>query len=541
MRQISELEDEDFSLLECAVEEASGKAPLRPNSASRPRELQGSLHIGLGAEDLENSSIAEQLESLLERLRLDSKRRVSSDSGAVSDLESCSVTALGEDLRQDREKCSLLFDTPHGEVSGGVEPSADIRSAGRNEVTDSSACGPTPNGGGRGKPIAGKNSDTLKATYSISRQRAQHAFTKRGRKNTTPHRDLEASSTHQNVVEKNAPLTKEVVRPRIVEQTAQTEVAQNHNRQQDNSELEPGEKTHLSTDQELVADTYEPNAEDSSSPTEGGPFITHWGKGRLKRSANNHNSRDYHSNRRPYNSQYTQYNRQRFGGVKQQRYPVRGHSGYTTFHGRDVTQSSHRNEVQQRGKGWETGGHYKTGKARDQFEREKSPQQRREQQQPVVSVSKKISSAPVTVAPAVQSTVSSAPSQVAPENPSQQKLSYASVTGSVGKNMAGAVAKPPLPPCNGVREQRHNPSSGQTDSATNGQISTSSCDTKEQRATVSDVVKEERDVASCGIKKQQTTATDDDDVQSFYQDIAASFNYNEVVEFLRKGEFTVST
>lgn len=498
------------------MEETSMKpSSLQPNTASQPHELHGPLHIGLAAEDLEDSSIAEQLEALLERLRLDSKGRISSDSGAVSDLDSCSVTTLGEEchMRQDNsERCSPLFD----KVSSEVRASTETRS-GRNKITDSTAYdGPAPHAGGRSKPTAGKNSDT---TYSKTRHRTPH--TKRGRK-STPQGDLEGSSSHQNVVEKNAPL-KEAVRSKVVQHTPQTEVAQNHSHKQDMKELEASEKTPFSADQQVAADTQqEPNTEGSSSPTEGGPFITHWGKGRLRRSVN---TRDYHSNRRPYSSQY---NRQRFGG---QRYSARGHLGNTTYYGRDAgTQSSHRNDFPQRQKGWETAAHYRTGKPREKFERDKSPQQRREQQ-PAVSAAKNISTDSIAIAPPIQSNAS-APSQVPSDNPSQQKLSYASVTGSVGKTTAaavGTITKQPPPPCNGIKEQIYTHDNGETDSTTNDQKSTSSCGTKEQ---VSSVVTEGR---SNGMNEQHTTTPDN--VQCCYQDIATSFNYHEVVEFLRKGEF----
>ena len=126
VRQISELNSEDFSLLQLAVSERE--------SQSTPT----TLHAHLEVEDLEDSSISEQLDRLLESLR-QSDDVCCSDSGAVSDLES-SGTGLEGGGRSNSVSTSVL-DTCNGSGSESLEDIVSIPLVGEVKYDKSSGQG----------------------------------------------------------------------------------------------------------------------------------------------------------------------------------------------------------------------------------------------------------------------------------------------------------------------------------------------------------------------------------------------------------------
>lgn len=135
VRQISELNSEDFSLLQSALSGREGQGT--------PTTLH---HAHLEVEDLEDSSISEQLDRLLESLR-QSDDVCCSDSSAVSDLEGSWTALEGEGISNSISISAL--DTCNGSGSEAPEDSVAIplveerhvEISGEEEHDDKGGCG----------------------------------------------------------------------------------------------------------------------------------------------------------------------------------------------------------------------------------------------------------------------------------------------------------------------------------------------------------------------------------------------------------------
>ena len=592
IRQISELDEGDFSLLECAVGEllmnvGSGGGAVG-YSDYHSCEQTHLLHIGLEAEDLEDISVAEQLDTILERLRADGKGRVSTDSGAVSDLESLSVTTLEEDYHQRKGANPQPPSSGDKSSRGRVELSGKAgEDADSDGVNNSSVCGlPVVHHiGEKGGVISEEAGVISEETRECMKEvhRTNRQCVREGEKGVSRW-DAE-TSTAQKVVRKPSS-SKEMTQTKITERKSRlprVEVVVLHHKR-DNSEQNPREKTPpMSTQQPQQTVTAEvAEKESSSSPTEGGPFITHWGKGRWKRG----NNRDYR-NRRTYNSQQQNYQpRQRYGntqGVNRSRYQsARGYSAHNTSN-KYTTLNGIRGETSH-------------SKSRESFERDKS---QRDQQPPVQPTSTGTHPEPDSPAPLIHTTAQTRSQAAAPlpEKPTQLKPSYASVTGSVGRYSGTNVAvKPPQPSLAAsvqnapvASEQKNTHISTETTKqntsipikqnlyATTEQDTSSEKDTSvpnkqnvstekntsnptkqipslatEQNTSIPNLFIEKSTSISSepslatkqsissewnrASKQNVTEQSASDDSSGLLQDIAASFNYSEVVEFLKKGE-----
>ena len=448
VRQISELDEEDFSLLQCAVGESGSYRELAEGASEVP------LHIGLEPEDLQDVSVAEKLETLLERLR-DARGRVSADSGTVSDVDS-SVAGPEEDTQgKTTEKCAL-FDTLCVEASGSVEIPGESRDGEKGNKTASSRDlleRATHGGDVRDRDSCEKDHSSTDSNGKAVQYGRQRVPRQRGVLNQPKPKKM-AEKSKVRVEEQKPKVTQAEV---IVQATY-------NNR--DN-------ETRLSGPHLLVAEAQQPESEDSSSLAEGGPFITHWGKGRWKRSGNY--SRDW--NRKQYNSQAPPHNRQRYSntqGFNRPRYFSKSTNPGNPTSDKYPPQNGHKKLQQQKG-----GESLGPQNGPSSLEREKSPsvqQGRNLSPRPKSSVSTTAAS----TGTAVQAPVLRKSPQ--PEK-SQKKLSYASVAGCVNTTKAGA------------------------------------------NTSVADKVPAAVATSGAGNAAKQRD-----------KDIAASFNFDEVVEFLWNGK-----
>ena len=437
VRQISELDDEDFLLLECAV----SRQPDQVNSShkqstatSDPDSCNGMLrvpsHIGLREEDMEDMSVTEQLECLLERLRMDGRGRVSTDSGAISDMESLSGTAVEEELegKQHRQgdgemksESKCVYSHPLNDTSSETMSIRESRTEHCDRASDVSGLEVCQ----LEKSASCVNKQTERVTNSQQQQQTRHRVTTTKRKivsgvggrerefrgvgNTTSrqrpsvkHPPLKESLTQtaRSVTEK----TSKIPRVELIEHPPHYKDAgpsefRHRNRQSFHHPPSQQEK-----EQDMLCEIEEDN---ESSPTEGGPFITHWGKGRWKRNNINggggsngasNNSRDY-NHKRHYNNtsqQFTSQSRQQFvgphgergGGYRQRsrdfsnRYSTRfdGHNRDSSFYNGGYKNTS--SFVRNRGKETQQQQHHGGSKTPNAFERHKVPpsQSSREEQ-----------------------------------------------------------------------------------------------------------------------------------------------------------------
>lgn len=401
VRQISELDGDDFSLLECAVGE-----PSRELEDGLTRVV--SLHIGLEAEDLEDVSIAEQLETLLEQLRLDAGGRMSADSGTVSDVDS-SVTTLEEDQRKSSEK--VVPCGTRGEVSGDTELMSGETGGveGTKGSLDRDLCETHFEVMDRAASGKGSTDCNVGKIHRVNR----HIPWNRGGKIAV----LEGVQfPPKKVDEKTVKLKETTTHPGVAQRKSKVPRAEVPQQAHCKGE---GELKDLNKKTVRFAEA-QPERASSSSPTEGGPFITHWGKGRWKRSGG---SRDW--SRNTHNSQ----SRQRYStaATTWPRYSARSHPSDK------YPPQSHRRTGRVQ-KGDSLGPQHGVNKSlTSQRERENSPgSQQRIDRSPAPTCKPSIP----TVGSALQSTVLS--------TSSEKKLSYASVAGCVsGNKTKPAVAEKP--------------------------------------------------------------------------------------------------
>lgn len=296
IRQMSELEDDDFSLLECAVAESLG-TELGHQTSAVP------LHIGLKVEDLEEVSIAEQLENLLEKLRMDAVGHISTDSGTVSDVDS-PKNALEEDQMKMSDKVPPLdvCDT----ASSSAQPSEET--PGTDDPSVQSSC---------------KRYRVVSSNETMSRSLDKHTPRERRRKgDRVEDGRIKPKENTLQLKHPQAPGQRPpVARGRVIQQV-------------------PHKEGYRELDMKMEQLTEAQPEQQECSLAEGGPFITHWGKGRWKRNG----GRNW--NRKPQNSQ-SSLSRQRFsapGGPSRPRYHTRNHNAaeHTTS---DKHSQNHRKQV----------------------------------------------------------------------------------------------------------------------------------------------------------------------------------------------------
>lgn len=411
IRQISELEDDDFSLLERAVAE-----PLCTEVGHQVCAVP--LHMGLRVEDLEEGSIAEQLENLLEKLRMDTVGHISTDSGTVSDVDS-SINALEEDRTKISEKVPPL--DVCGTASGSAQPSREAPGIGRTSVQ--STC--------KRDRVPSERHNNEAVSHSLDKHTPQERRRKGARMENGPVKPKE--NTLQLKPPQGPGQRPAVARARGIRSV-------------------PDKEGYQELDMKMAQLTEAQPDQQECSLAEGGPFITHWGKGRWKRN----NGRDW--NRKPHSSQNS-LSRQRLstpGGPSRPRYqPTRTHPAteHTTSH--KHSSQNHRKQVTMP-KADIPGLHNKTKVV--PFEREVPPKAT-------------LPKPNVSTTPATQNTVPSTLSEK-----TQKRLTYASIAGS---SKPSVTAQPKTP---------------------------------------------------------STTATADGILHS-NKTIAATFNYTEVVQFLRTSEY----
>ena len=464
VRQISELQDEDFSLLQRALSEplcevADSQSPVPPR-----------LHIGLGAEDLEEGSVAEQLEAVLEKLRLDNSVGVccSADSGAVSDLDMIDSCANGlAEGGGGRSESVVLLDACDDEESGscsGVVPRETGETTGPCgvEVGISSGQGVT-------ETLVETTEVSEKASTDSSRKITQidnvelhhvsgsreprHKITKSEplHRNTKP----EDAQVSRNTV-RTAVKTEEAIQPRMSQPKPKvsTSVIQHH----PPCGGSDGDRRAKVYSKSLPA-TAEPQSEreDGFPSTEGGgPFITHWRKGRWKRGEG---GRERNS-RKPHNQPHVQQRKEpdsTQGNTRRPRYSTK----------RDTRNSTLEN--------------YPTSSSSSGSHAGKPPTTHRY----TSSTAQKNTDTPVAL-PRTSSATTTVQSITAPET-SRGKLSYARVAGCVRTSKASS---------NGTSEKPG------------------------REGRVRDIA---GTVSQCGPA------------------VAASFNYNEVVQFLWSGKCSTNT
>ena len=642
VRQISELDDEDFSLLECAVSRPDqalvNPCHKRSIAISHCDSYDGSgllrvpLHIGLREEDMEDMSVAEQLECLLERLRMDGKGRVSTDSGAISDMESLSGTTVDEEEskphrehageKESESKC--LYSHPlNGESSETTLLSEGTRNS--NAVSGLEAC--------QLEKVGCVNKETERAvdSHSQQRHRVPSHVKKRGVGGGGGGREREFrgvgnTSMHQRPSTKHLPLKESLKQARgVAEKTnriPRVELIEHPHHKDDTSESRQKNRQsfhHHHNQQEkeesvlCVVSQESKREEDNDSPTEGGPFITHWGKGRWKRNnsggASGSSSRDY-NNKRHYNSsqQFTSQSRQQFvgsrggGGGGEYRQKARDFSNrYSTrfdTHNRDSSHNGYKNTssfVRHRGREVVGTNHAGGSKSSNTSERHKFPsgQSSREEQLSAGTVSNEAVSHVAT--PPISSSTTlvteSPPAVVAEKQPI--KLSYARVTGSTNTSSANKSVKtvPPTPvvvqhdqstPSTITKSQSNNVDQSVPLPASHRNKCTSVSPGRQDHKTIPTTQPEIMDhdrlahtptsspdntidnnidkttpipvdnttpemvdtLAVTSSTKYHDDGSDvgdsgdgDDGTKCYdYEIIAASFNYSEIVEFLRQGE-----
>ena len=330
MRQISELEEEDFSLLETTVR------------AGGSRDAAAVIQVELSETQM-SGSVAEQLDDLLERLRMEKRGRVSVDSGAVSDMESGSGAALDEEEASgNRGEMGSTTSSARGEMG-----SASFLSCGVENVESlDKGVGSVVNGPQvqlkhtAREHKTPENSDTEKlpsSSFSSSSFSSHRPYTKRKGWRESAQRETNETRTDYS---RSFPGKGSGAHGRGSEQRIRTPRAEviEHRRfgEPANFRSKPGGPPAPSGEQPGSESSREVDRE--VSPTEGGPFITHWGKGRWRK---NGGVRD--RGRRQYNPhQYTAHpaGGPKFGppsGVNRTRYPPsRGRSiGYHARHERD--------------------------------------------------------------------------------------------------------------------------------------------------------------------------------------------------------------
>ena len=463
VRQISELEEEDFSLLEAAVATGSG------------------VRLELG-EHL-SASVAEQLDDLLERLKTEKKGRVSVDSGAVSDMDSGSGTALEEEESSgNRGKVECTSSFPSHVVEDASKEKSLERGVGFNSVVNGQPQVELKHGSMERKTLENKKPSSSSISSSSSSSRRQYMKRKGGL-------DAAQRETNDNRTDFSRTFP---VKPsgshnsRYSEQRfrgPRAEVIEHpppHRRVGDSGSGRSKTAPLASSDKpgSEVIDNRE------GSPTEGGPFITHWGKGRWRRNGSgavrDHGRRQYNPNHYTSNP-----GGPKFGspGVNKMRYPPsRGRSfGYHPLPERDSPQNNYWRQGVGSDKGQSTqreglqqkredvvGSQQKLGKPLSNVQRDTSPQQIQEPVVVLQTARGENSSGEATkkdVAPDTMSSKSStAPMTTTTESSakhgpqlekSQKKLSYASVTSSSsgcpptvsGKTARSSPKPSPAPGC----------------------------------------------------------------------------------------------
>ena len=502
MRQISELAKEDFSLLEAAVATGSG------------------VQMELG-EDL-SASVAEQLDDLLERLKTEKKGRVSVDSGAVSDMDSGSGTALEEEESSgNRGKVECTSSFPSHVVE---DASKEKRGVGFNSVVNGQPQVEMKHGSMERKTLENKTSSS-----SSSSSRRQYMKRKGGldtaQRETNDNRTdfsrtfpVKPSGSHNS---RHSEQRFRSPRAEVIEHPPP------HRRFGDSGSGRSKTAPLASSDKpdSEVIDSRE------GSPTEGGPFITHWGKGRWRRNGSGA-VRD--RGRRQYNpNHYTSNPRgPKVGspGVNKMRYPPsRGRSfGYHPRPERDSLQGVGSDKGQDKGLQQKredvVGSQQKLGKPLGNVQRDTYPQQRQKEENSVVVPRGENSSDETTkkdVAPDTMSSKSSAaPMKTTTElsakhgpqlEKSQKKLSYASVTSSSSgcPTVSGKTARssPKPPPAPGCPDADSHEDKGSTAGAVNTSADSSNCPTVTVNTSTAADTSSTGQVAANSVTATKTIAT----------------------------------
>ena len=493
MRQISELDDEDFDLLQRALTPGSDRDLTTPIATSPHLELAGG-HLEV--------SVSEQLEGLLERLRQKERERVSVDSGAVSDMDSGSGTAADEEecVKVKREmgenssgsSCSVSRDLETLQVNFRCStealsksgPESSLREQTRNFTSVSD--GNTFRSGSHHnshRPTRKGVRETVRGEMAEGNSHRNESFT-RSRGNTQGNR----LSDHQRFRPSHAEIIEHTPRHnrRISDQPSLTAAGTMAARFRPPLSV-PNQSGEVHPEQ------IETDEGADSSPTEGGPFITHWGKGRWKRNGAPAGYRD--RGRRQYHQQFSSDPRPKFNsqGVNRMRYAPSSRGRFTGYNGarpeRESLQNSHYKgpnkgseyrysgvcvEREQQGTGV---AHQRQGKPLSAQDRERSPRQKAEysaepaKKEPLTNTE---ASAPVQCAKVeTKSAGTAAPTQCSVEEqlvrpgsrpPEAQceksqpkRLSYASVTGSSGSSAAlkSTTRKSPVPATNSSVNSSH--------------------------------------------------------------------------------------
>ena len=468
VRQISELQDEDFSLLQRALSEplcevAGSQSPVPPR-----------LHIGLGAEDLEEGSVAEQLEAVLEKLRLDNSVGVccSADSGAVSDLDivdSC-TTGLAEggggrsesvvllDACDDEESgsCSGVVPRETGETTGpcGVEVEISSGQGVTETLVETAEVSEKASTDSRARASSRKITqvDSVELHHESGSREPRHTITKSEplHRNTKPGDAQVSRNTVRTAVKTGEAIQSRMSQPKP---KVSTSVIQHHAPCGGSD----GDRRAKVYSKPLPA-TAEPQSEreDGCPSTEGGgPFITHWRKGRWKRGEG---GRERNS-RKPHNQPHVQQRKEpdsTQGNTRRPRYSTKRDTRNSTLENYPTSSSS--------------GSH--AGKPLTTH-------------RDTPSTAQKNTDTPVALTK-TSTTTTTVQSITAPET-SRGKLSYARVAGCVRTSK---------PSSNGTSEKPG------------------------REGRVSDIA---GTVSQCGPA------------------VAASFNYNEVVQFLWSGKCSTNT
>ena len=545
VRQISELDEEDFSLLECAVATAD-KPSLRP--PHKKREGQNNeegvrVHVlGLREEEAEEMSITEQLQCLLERLRMDGKGRVSTDSGTMSDLDSLPGAVVEEEKEDTRQPERGDRQPERGNRQperGNRQPERGDRQPERGDRQPERGDKHISSHPLHSEPSASISEGTKSGDKSFERERessvgvrgdagkvtstrqqkqlhVSSGVKKRGKERG--HRSLDESSI-QRRLPANISLPAADSR-RVVEKTnkiPRAELIEHTRHKHDTSEVMLRQTARQTfQEQERTLSTESKGAEEDSggSPTEGGPFITHWGKGRWRRNSGRGGGggggRD--QSRRQFNTvqQFTDhprqqfldpYHRQRYSRTDRDRSPR--YSARAEPHNREtMAQGGYRRTMGVRQRGGGGGGEAmasrgpgssRPGEKRERYRSPPPPtQQQREDQStaavssgetavsrvassgqsvPVASTGLSVpvasSGQSVPVASSGQSVPVASSGQsmpvaehrAQPEKKQQVKLSYASVTGSSKAKPLPPLSSPSHPE-NGNLQASKTPSEG---------------------------------------------------------------------------------
>ena len=358
MRQISELEEEDFCLLESSVAPGSNWGVRTTTTGSLQLELGEELSV----------SVAEQLEALLEGLRTERRGRISVDSGAVSDMDSCSGTALEEDEEgvgsSSRGNISNSCSSQGSSVSCAVEDRSKVESLERG-VSVSVANGPQVEfrSTARERKTRYNNEKPLPSSSSSSSSSSSHRqYVKRkgGREGilggegnnsrtdysrTFTQRGGGGGSGHSRPTELRSRGPKAEVIEHPLPHRRSGESASGKSMP---ASLPTPDQSGNTAPREAVD-----REEEGSSPTEGGPFITHWGKGRWRRNGGGHDR-----GRRPYNSHhFAAHSGPKFSspGVNRTRYPPQFRGRSAGYHSRPHRNSEQNSYSHRHSAGWDRG------------------------------------------------------------------------------------------------------------------------------------------------------------------------------------------